>query len=144
MRLRRAQIRARIKGDLPIAFSDERISAHAGLELFRRYLVSLELPKRLARAVNVPSDYGAGRILLALIGMLVIGGTRVAHLAFLGVDPVLLRFCGLKQLPTDRTVVALLKRMTNPSVPWISAMTASPRFSKRSAMMPDGTVSRRP
>ena len=112
MRIRRAQIRARIKGDLPIAFSDERISAHAGLELFRRYLVSLELPKRLARAVNVPSDYGAGRILLALIGMLVIGGTRVTHLAFLGVDPVLLRFCGLKQLPTDRTVVALLKRMT--------------------------------
>ncbi len=111
--MRKAEIRARIKGDLPITFSDERISAHGGLELLRRYLVSLELPRRLARAVDVPSDYGAGRILLALIGMLVIGGVRVTHLAFLGVDPVLLRFCGLKQLPTDRTVVDLLKRFTD-------------------------------
>ena len=112
MRLSKGQLRARIKGRLSITFSDERISAHGGLELFRRYLVGLGLRRRLERAVDVPSDYGAARILLALIGMLILGGVRVTHLAFLGVDPVLLRFCSLKRLPTDRTVVDLLKRFT--------------------------------
>ncbi len=92
MRLSKGQLRARIKGRLSITFSDERISAHGGLELFRRYLVGLGLRRRLERAVDVPSDYGAARILLALIGMLIVGGVRVTHLAFLGVDPVLLRF----------------------------------------------------
>ncbi len=113
MRLSKGQLRARIKGRLSITFSDERISAHGGLELFRRYLVGLGLRRRLERAVDVPSDYGAARILLALIGMLIVGGVRVTHLAFLGVDPVLLRFCGLQRLPTDRTVVDLLKRCTS-------------------------------
>jgi len=42
--LRKESIRARVKGDLPIAFSDERISARGGLELLRRFLVAIELP----------------------------------------------------------------------------------------------------
>jgi hypothetical protein len=112
VRISKGEIRARIKGRLEFTFSDERISAHGGLELFRRYLGSLGLRQRLQRAVDVPSDYGAARILLALIGMLIVGGVRITHLAFLGADPVLLRFCALKRLPTDRTVVDLLKRFT--------------------------------
>ena len=112
MRISKDQLRARIKGPLRITYSNEQISAHGGLELFRRYLAGLGLRQRLERAVEVPSDYGAARILLALIGMLLVGGVRITHLAFLGVDPVLLRFCGLKRLPTDRTVVDLLKRFT--------------------------------
>ena len=113
MRLSKDQLRARIKGSPRITFSDERISAHGGLELFRRYLAGLGLRRRLERAVDLSSDYGAARILLALIGMIVVGGVRVTHLAFLGVDPVLLRFCALKRLPTDRTVVDLLKRFSD-------------------------------
>ena len=38
VRLRKEEIRARVKGDLPIEFSGERISAHGGLEVFGRYL----------------------------------------------------------------------------------------------------------
>jgi Transposase DDE domain group 1 len=112
VRLSKGQLRARIKGRLRLTFSEERISAHGGLELFRRYLSGLGLRRRLEQAIDVPSDYGAARILLALMGMLIVGGVRVTHLAFLGVDPVLLRFCGLKRLPSDRTVVDLLKRIT--------------------------------
>ncbi|MHC4709174.1 MAG: transposase, partial [Planctomycetota bacterium] len=113
MRLNKDQLRASIKGTPRITFSEERISAHGGLELFRRYLEGLGLQRRLEQAVELASDYGAARILLALIGMLIVGGVRVTHLAFLGVDPVLLRFCALKRLPTDRTVVDLLKRFTS-------------------------------
>jgi hypothetical protein len=111
--LNQDQLRASIKGTPRITFSEERISAHGGLELFRRYLEAVGLRRRLEQAVDLPSDYGAARLLLALIGMLIVGGVRVTHLAFLGVDPVLLRFCALKRLPTDRTVVDLLKRFTS-------------------------------
>ena len=98
MRLSRSRIRARVKGDLPIVFSDERISAHGGLELFRRYVAAIDLPGRLRplfRDTALDGDFGAIRLALLLIGLLVIGGLRVTHLAFVGTDPILLRFAGL-------------------------------------------------
>ena len=71
MRLSRSRIRARVKGDLPIVFSDERISAHGGLELFRRYLAAIDLPGRLRslfRDTALDGDFGAIRMALLLIG----------------------------------------------------------------------------
>ncbi len=50
------------------------------------------------------------------MGLLIVGGGRVTHLAFLGVDPIFLRFCGLRRLPSDRTVVAWLKAFTDPGL----------------------------
>ena len=81
MRLRKGSIRARVKGDLPIAFSGERISARGGLELFRRFAVAIELPARLRllfRDTPLEADYGAVRLVMLLIGLLVIGGVRVS------------------------------------------------------------------
>ena len=77
MRLTKAQLRARIKGRLPITFSDERISSHGGLELVRLYLEGLGLRQRLEQALEIRSDYGASRIVLALIG--IAAGGRCAH-----------------------------------------------------------------
>jgi hypothetical protein len=93
-------------------FSDEKISAHGGLELFRRFLVAIDLPSRVRAAfrnTSLDGDYGAVRMVMLLIGLLVIGGLRVTHLAFVGTDPILLRFAGLHLTPSDRTVVAWLK-----------------------------------
>ena len=117
MRLSKRSIRAAVKGDLPITFSDEKISAHGGLELVRRYLVAIDLAGRLRalfRDTALDGDFGAVRIAMLLIGLLVIGGLRVTHLAFVGTDPVLLRFAGLHLVPTDRTVVRWLKAFTPP------------------------------
>jgi len=61
-------------------------------------------------------DYGFTRMLMAVIGLVIVGGMRVTHLAFLGSDPVFLRFCGLHRLPADRTVVAWLKAFTPPAL----------------------------
>jgi hypothetical protein len=119
VRLRKGSIRARVKGDLPIAFSGERISARGGLELIRRFLVAVELPARLRgqfRDGPLDTDYGALRMAMLLIGLLVIGGLRVSHLAFVGTDPILLRFAGLRRMPSDRTVVDWLKRFTSPAL----------------------------
>jgi hypothetical protein len=65
-------------------------------------------------------DYGFVRTLLAIMGLLIVGGARVTHLMFLGIDPVFLRFCGLHRLPADRTVVAWLKGFTSPAIEALS------------------------
>jgi len=117
VRLSKRSIRAAVKSDLPITFSNEKISAHGGLELLRRYLAAIDLPGRLRglfRDSALDGDFGAVRIALLLIGLLVIGGLRVTHLAFVGTDPILLRFAGLHLVPADRTVVRWLKAFTPP------------------------------
>jgi hypothetical protein len=111
--LSKARIRARIKGDLRFEYSGERISAHGGLELFRRYLVRIDFAARVRRAlgrVGLDTDYGVVSLLLCVVGLLVIGGWRISHLAFVGSDPILLRFCGLRRLPADRTLARWLER----------------------------------
>ena len=87
-------------------------SAYGGLEWVRRFLVAIDLPGRLRlafRGTPLDGDYGAVRMMLVLIGLLVIGGLRVTHLAFVGTDPILLRFAGLHRMPSDRTVSEWLK-----------------------------------
>jgi Transposase DDE domain group 1 len=114
VRLSRNRIRARVKTDLPITFSDERISAHAGLELFRRYFGAIDLAGRLReafRGLAAEGDYGATRFVLCLVGLLLAGGRRITHLRILERDPVLLRFVGLHRLPSDRTLVRWMKRV---------------------------------
>lgn len=115
MRLSRSRIRARVKNDLPIVFSAEKISSHGGLELLRRFLVAIDFQGRVRAAFRdtpLDGDYGAVRMVMLLVGLLVIGGLRVSHLAFVGTDPILLRFAGLHLTPSDRTVVAWLKAFT--------------------------------
>ncbi len=118
MRISKSQIHARTR-DLPITFSEERISSHGGLELVRRFFELIDFRVRVRdgmRGLGRGGDYGFTRILLAVIGLLIVGGARVTHLAFLGIDPVFLRFCGLQRLPSDRTVVAWLKAFTPPAL----------------------------
>jgi hypothetical protein len=115
VRLRKRDLRAPVKGDFKITFSQERISAHGGLEIFRRYLAALDLPRRLRAALaphGLHGDYGVVGIAFAILALIVIGGWRVTHLAFVGSDPIVLRFTGLQRLPADRTVVRWLKRFS--------------------------------
>jgi hypothetical protein len=124
VRISKSGIRARVN-DLPITFSEERISAHGGLELVRHFLEALGLRQRIEKTMRghgAEGDYGFVRILLAVMGLLIVGGARVTHLMFLGVDPVFLRFCALHRLPSDRTVVAWLKAFTDPALEAFSSL----------------------
>ncbi len=114
MRLRKRDLLAPVKADLPLTFSHERISAHGGLELFRRYFVAIDLGSRLRaafRGLALHGDYGAVRMVLCLIGFLLAGGRRITQLGVLERDPIFLRFVGWRQLPSDRTVVRWLKAL---------------------------------
>ena len=115
MRLRKRSIRTRVKGFLPIVWTDEALSAHGGLELLSRFLAEHGWVDRL-REVFAPrrfdTDYGSWRMSLAVIGLLLVGGTRLAHLRQLGSDPLFLRFAGLQRLPSERTLSRWLGQMT--------------------------------
>jgi hypothetical protein len=116
VRIRKGSIRGRVKSDLPIVFTQEKLSAHGGLEIFRRFLDRTGFTDRLRRVFSLrqfDGDYGSFRITLALIGMLLVGGSRIRHLRHLEQDPVFLRFARLQRLPTDRTVSNTLKETTS-------------------------------
>jgi hypothetical protein len=110
-------IRTYVKGFLPIVWSDEALSAYGGLELFSRYLVTRGWLDRLRRVFDIrgfETDYGSWRMSLAVIGLLLVGGTRLAHLRQLGSDPLFLRFARLQRLPSERTLSRWLGQMTEP------------------------------
>jgi hypothetical protein len=115
VRIRKGSIRGRVKSDLPIVFTEEKLSSYGGIELFRRFLDRSGFSDRLQRVFSIrqfDGDYGSFRVTLALIGMLLLGGTRLRHLQNLERDPLFLRFARLQQLPTDRTVSNTLKETT--------------------------------
>ncbi len=115
MRSRKGSIRGRVKGDLPIVFTDEKLSAYGGLDLFRRFIDRSGFADRLKQVFSIrqfDGDYGSFRVTLALMGMLLLGGTRLRHLGLLERDPLFLRFARLQRLPTDRTVSNTLKETT--------------------------------
>jgi Transposase DDE domain group 1 len=116
VRLRKGSIRGRVKSDLPIVFTEEKLSAYGGIELFRRFLDRSGFCDRLQRIFSIrqfDGDYGSFRVTLALIGMLLLGGTRLRHLSMLERDALFLRFARLQRLPTDRTVSNTLKETTH-------------------------------
>jgi len=119
MRLRIGVLRQRVKANLPIEFVPQRLTSYGGLELVRRYFRRLDLRRRadqVLAAAGVRSDYGSGRVLLLVLALLVVGARRLEHLQYIGGDPLVGRLCGLRRLPTARTVANWLKQFTQRGV----------------------------
>lgn len=118
VRHRKADLRASVKSDLPLEFTDSRLTSYAGLELFRSYLRANGLNRLLRRHLDssLASDFGAVAIVRLVLALLVVGGRRLRHLEFLQGDPMILRFAGLKALPSARTVSRWLQRFRGVTV----------------------------
>jgi hypothetical protein len=115
VRLRISKLRRVVKGDLPIEFVEQDITSYSGLELLRRYFCLLDLHRRVrdaCRDAGLRSDYGCGRLVLVVLVLLVVGARRLKQLRYISHDPLVLRLCGLKRMPTDRSVVNWLKQFT--------------------------------
>lgn len=115
MRLRKADLKARVNADLVLRFQASGLTSYAGLELVRRYLRTIDLAGRMRRHLDgkVPgTDFGVVSMVLVLLTLMIAGGRRLRHLLYLGEDPVVLRLCGLRRLPTARTVGRWLSRFT--------------------------------
>jgi hypothetical protein len=118
VRRKKADLRARVNQNLGIEFMAEGLTSYAGLELLIRYLRGIGFNGQLRRhlsAVVSGGDFGTVGLCRVLLGLLVVGGRRLRHLGFLKGDPLLQRFCGLQDLPTDRSVSRWLKRFTAPA-----------------------------
>ena len=93
MRIKRDSIRGRVKSEVPIVFMQEKLTSYGVLEIFRRLLDRSGFTDRLRDAFSLrqfDGGYGSFRITLSLIGMLLVGGSRIRHTRHLEQDPVLL------------------------------------------------------
>ena len=113
MRLSVGTLRQVVKRDLPIAFVPQQLTSYGGLELLRRYVRRIELPRRLqAACAALGGDYGSARLALLLLALPYVGARRLEHLQYLVGDPLVRRFAGLARVPTARTVSNWLRRFT--------------------------------
>src|SRR6266699_4020804 len=104
MRLSVGTLRQVVKRDLAIAFVPQALTSYGGLELLRRYVQRLDLPRRIRALLGgLGGDYGSHRLVLLVLGLLYSGARRLEHLRYVASDPLLRRCCGLARLPTART-----------------------------------------
>jgi hypothetical protein len=101
---------------MAIEFSEESLSAHAGFELFSRFLRTegwLDRIREVFADRRFDGDYGSFRMTLLTVGLMLLGGERLAHLEQLRLDPVFGRFALLLKLPSERTFSRWLKDVSS-------------------------------
>lgn len=112
MRLRKADIHGRVNANLSFEFTEDGLTSYAGLELLIRYFRRIGLNglirHHLIKALP-GGDFGTVALVRLVLGLLIVGARRLRHIGFLEGDPVFHRFCGLKDLPSDRSVSRWLK-----------------------------------
>lgn len=107
MRLRKAELRRRVNGDMELRFESQGLTSYAGLELLRSHFGRIGLARCIGRhlgRIAPASDFGVVPMLTLVLMLLISGGRRVRHLSYLESDPMILRSCGLARLPTARSV----------------------------------------
>ena len=128
MRRRKPDLRARVNGDLPLEFADVHLTSYAGLELFGRYLRMRRFNQQVRSTfADLPrwGDFGVVAMVRVLVGLLVVGGRRLRHVAYVADDPVFQRFGGVRVVPTARTLSRWLTRFTMPTVRRLQALNAT-------------------
>jgi hypothetical protein len=150
VRQRKADLRARVNGQLTLRYERGGLTSYAGLEFVRRYLRTIEFTATLRRelASRLPAtDFGVVGMVLAVLAVLLSGGRRVRHLRYLVSAPVVLRFCGLRALPSPRTVgrwLASFRARHLPPLQWVNAVVAARAIrqtgQRRLTIDVDGTV----
>jgi hypothetical protein len=127
----KAELRARVNGQLTFRYERAGLTSYAGLEFVRRWLRRdglLALLRRELAAGLPPTDYGVLGLVLVVLALLLSGGRRLRHLRYLDGDPLVLRFCGLRHLPTARTVgrwLAAFRARHLPRLQQVNALVAA-------------------
>ena len=131
MRRPKAELRARVNRQLIFRYERTGLTSYAGLELVRRWLRRdgwLRLLRGELATALPPTDYGVVGLVLVVLALLLSGGRRVRHLRYLDGDPIVRRFCGLRQLPTARTVgrwLGAFRVRHLPPLQWVNARVAA-------------------
>ena len=106
VRLRKAGLRRRINGQLTLRYEVGGLTSFAGLELVGRFVRRLDFRGTLRRVERAlpRSDFGAVRLSMLVLAMLIAGARRVRHVCYLANDPLVERLCGLSRLPSLHTL----------------------------------------
>jgi hypothetical protein len=127
MRLRKADLRTRVKGNLEFRFAKRGLTSYAGLELVRRYLSMIRFAGLIRRELgsHLPAtDFGVVSMVLVVLALVISGGRRLRQLLYLAGDPLVLRLCGLKRLPTPRSVGRWLREFRAHHLPRLHRLNA--------------------
>jgi len=128
VRQRNTDLHARVNRNLPLEFTEAKLTSYAGLELFDRYLRRIgfnDLVRTAFSGARLGGDFGVVTMMRLLIGLLVVGGRRLDHLAYLATDPLMRRFARVRLWPSVRTVSRWLKRFTMKTVERLAALNAA-------------------
>jgi hypothetical protein len=128
VRRRKLDLQARVNGNLALEFSDLSLTSYAGLEFFNQYLRRMGFNALIRHAfagTRVGCDFGVVPLVRLLIGLLVVGGRRLRHVAYVQDDPVFQRFCQLQVVPTARTVSRWLTQFTMRTVECLQQLNAA-------------------
>lgn len=128
MRRSRTDLRARVNGDLQLEFADGALTSYAGLALFGQYLRATRFNATVRAACAGTAgwgDYGAVAMVRLVIGLLIVGGRRLRHLAYLQDDPLFQRFCEVQVVPTARTLSRWLQGFTMTTVAALQAINTT-------------------
>jgi hypothetical protein len=152
VKLSKRSLRARVKAPLPVHFSSEALSAHAGLSLIGDFVQSAGWADRIRDVFadrEFDTDYGSFRMVLAVIGLILVGGSRLTHVRELAIDPIFLRFSRLKCLPSERTLSRWMKDISKGYQDRLAVLLRDVAFStwahaelRRVSIDLDGTVVR--
>ena len=119
MRLSKRDIKQRVNKNLPVEFAKQDITSYSGLELIRRYIKLISLSSTIKGAFkdkNITGDYGIFEYILVFFALWLSGGRRLNHVKFICNDILVQRLCGLRSLPSDRSLSSWLKQFTNDSL----------------------------
>jgi hypothetical protein len=128
VRTRKPDLRARVNGNLRLDFGDVTLTSYAGLELFARYLRESEFNAAVRQAFAATpawGDFGLVVMVRLLIGLVILGGRRLRHVAYLCDDLVYRRFAGVAVVPSARTLSRWLKGFSMQTVGGLQALNAA-------------------
>ena len=128
MRRRKSDLPARVKRNLPLEFDDVRLTSYAGLELLERYLRTRRVNQLVREAVaDLPrwGDFGVVVMVRVFVGLVIVGGRRLRHLAYVADDPIFQRVDNVRVVPTARTLSRWLRHCTMRTVTRFQARTAA-------------------
>ena len=128
MRRRKADLHARVNGNLPLEFGDVCLTSYAGLELLGRYLRTRRFNQLVREAFgDLPGwgDFGMVAMIRVLVGLVIVGGRRLRHVAYVADDPVFRRFGTVRVVPTARTLSRWLRHFTMRTVTRFQTLNAA-------------------
>ena len=116
MRFRKPDSHRQRKPIMEIEFTEEGLTSYAGLELVRSFLSRLGFflsLRKVEERIGFHGDTPFRSMILLILGLLLVGGRRLSHVAHLEHDPVVLRFAGLDRVPSRATVGRFLKQFNS-------------------------------